>query len=71
VPGTFDTGSMEIERWAIHEIPKTFRAHDGAAPTLSETVSPYDAEVARFFERKISDSFSNSKIRSSQWTMNM
>lgn len=61
--GIFDTGRMEIRRWVIHEIPKTFRAHADAdvAPALSEAVSPYDFEVARFFERKISDSFSKSK----------
>lgn len=57
----FDPGLVEITRWVIHEIPKTFRKQDGAEPTLSEAVSPHDEEVARFFERKISDSFGRSK----------
>jgi hypothetical protein len=57
----FDPGTVEITRWVIHEIPKSFRHQEGLAPTLSEALSPYDTEVARFFERKISDSFSRSK----------
>jgi len=57
----FDPGLVEITRWVIHEIPKTFRKHEGVEPTLSEAVSPHDEEVARFFERKISDSFGRSK----------
>ncbi|MBV0919497.1 nucleoid-associated protein [Mycobacteroides chelonae] len=58
---TFDTGSMEVKRWVIHEIPQAFRAQDNIEPTLSKAVSPYDDEVARFFERKIGESFRKSK----------
>jgi hypothetical protein len=58
---SFDPGKVEIADWVIHEIPKTFRKQDGVPPTLSEALSPYDVEVARFFERKISDSFGRSK----------
>jgi hypothetical protein len=61
VSATFDTGNMEVTQWVIHEIPKTFRAHDGVTPTLSRAISPYDTEVARFFERKISDSLGKSR----------
>lgn len=57
----FDPGRVEITRWVIHEIPKTFRYREEVPPTLSEAVSPFDAEVARFFERKISESFSRSR----------
>lgn len=56
----FDSGMVEITRWVIHEIPKTFRRQEGVGPSLSEALSPYDAEVARFFERKISGSFARS-----------
>lgn len=58
---SFDPGNVEIARWVIHEIPKTFRKQEGVAPTFSEALSPYDVDVARFFERKISDSFGRSK----------
>lgn len=58
---TFDTGRMEVTRWVIHEIPKVFRAQGGITPTLSKAVSPYDSEVARFFERKIGASLQKSK----------
>jgi hypothetical protein len=58
---SFDPGTVEISRWVIHEIPKSFRRQEGSSPKLSEALSPYDAEVARFFERKISDSFNRSK----------
>ena len=58
---SFDPGKVEIARWVIHEIPKTFKKQEGVAPTLSEALSPYDVDVARFFERKISDSFGRSK----------
>lgn len=57
----FDPGIVEITRWVIHEIPKTFRRREDVPPTLSETASPFDPEVARFFERKISESFSRSR----------
>ncbi|WP_242453420.1 nucleoid-associated protein [Mycolicibacterium sp. P9-64] len=52
---------MKVTRWVIHEIPKAIRDRDNVRPKLSEIVSPYDAEVARFFERKISESLSKSK----------
>jgi hypothetical protein len=57
----FDPGNVEIARWVIHEIPKTFKKDAGVKLNLSEAVSPYDVDVARFFERKISDSFGGSK----------
>lgn len=58
---TLDTGSMKVTRWVIHEIPKAIRDRADVRPKLSEIVSPYDPEVARFFERKISESLSKSK----------
>ena len=58
---SFDPGQVQIDRWVIHEIPKTFKRQDDGTPTLSEALSPYDAEVARFFERKISVSFAGSR----------
>ncbi len=56
-----DTGNLRVTQWVIHEIPKVIRDRDDISPKLSELVSPYDGEVARFFERKISDSLSKSK----------
>ncbi|MEB3072069.1 hypothetical protein [[Mycobacterium] vasticus] len=58
---TLDTGSMKVTRWVIHEIPKVIRDRADVRPKLSEIVSPYDTEVARFFERKISESLTKSK----------
>lgn len=58
---SLDPGLIKISHWVIHEIPKSFRNQVESSPTLSEALSPFDAEVARFFERKISDSFNRSK----------
>lgn len=56
-----DTGTIEISQWVIHEIPKSFRFGPEATLDLSEALSPFDSEVARFFERKMSDSFARSR----------
>jgi hypothetical protein len=56
-----DTGKIAITRWAIHEIPKVFSKQEDVTLSLSEAESPQDEEVARFFERKISESFRRSK----------
>ncbi|OCB22499.1 nucleoid-associated protein [Mycobacterium intracellulare] len=61
MPATFDTGRIEAARWVIHEIPKAFRTQDDVTPTLSKALSPYDPDVARFFERKIGASLQKSK----------
>lgn len=58
---SFDPGRVEIAHWVINEIPRTFRRQEGTPPTLSEALSPYDVDVARFFERKISESFGRSR----------
>lgn len=55
-----DLGRIEVTEWVINEIPRVMRGDD---PTLtpSEVASPYDADVARFFERKISESLRKSQ----------
>lgn len=53
----FDPGRLEAHQWMIHEIPHVYRAGgERAEPATSEALAPYDADVARFFERKISGS---------------
>jgi hypothetical protein len=56
-----DTGRIAITRWAIHEIPRVFSKSEDFELSLSEAESPQDAEVARFFEQKISDTFKRSR----------
>ncbi|GHP19491.1 hypothetical protein RN2511_042270 [Rhodococcus sp. NKCM2511] len=59
---SLDTGDVTVDEWVIHQIPKVFTAGSTkAAPTLSEAISPYDVDVARFFERKVSESFARSR----------
>lgn len=56
-----NTGKIAITRWAIHEIPKVFSKSENIELSLSQAESPQDDDVARFFERKISESFKRSK----------
>lgn len=55
-----DGGAIEIQEWVIHDIPQNFRHGDQEELHLSEAISPSDPAVARFFEQKISESFSKS-----------
>ncbi len=54
----FDPGRLTARQWVIHEIPHAYRTGARSVLETSQAPSPFDADVARFFERKISGSLS-------------
>lgn len=51
-----NTGNLRVRQWALHEVPNHPRGGGGEPLGLSDDVSPYSDEVARYLDLRISGS---------------